>query len=64
MSIYSFINSHLDDPANYWAQRRRSHLASLTPEQIDAKITRRVQIAARRQAKLEAQKRLRRAQVG
>uniref|UniRef100_F6UPR3 BMERB domain-containing protein n=1 Tax=Ciona intestinalis TaxID=7719 RepID=F6UPR3_CIOIN len=34
-----------------------------TPSQIDAKITRRVKIAARRQAKMEAQRRLTRAQA-
>nr|CAB3263831.1 protein-methionine sulfoxide oxidase mical3a [Phallusia mammillata] len=50
-------------PSKLIGKGRRSTLAGLTPAEIDAKITRRVQIAARRQAKMEAQKRLRRAQV-
>ncbi|XP_076811429.1 protein-methionine sulfoxide oxidase mical3b-like isoform X1 [Clavelina lepadiformis] len=41
----------------------RSSVEGLTPSDIDAKISRRIQIAAKRHAKLEAQKRLRRAQV-
>ena len=57
------VNFFSEVGSNYWSRRRRANLAGLTPEQIDAKITRRVQLAARRQARMEAQKRLRRAQV-
>uniref|UniRef100_H2ZHV9 BMERB domain-containing protein n=1 Tax=Ciona savignyi TaxID=51511 RepID=H2ZHV9_CIOSA len=45
------------------SKHRPSTLAGLTAAQIDAKITRRVKIAARRQAKMEEQRRLTRAQA-